>query len=149
MKYSAGIIPYRYNNQGELEFFLGHPGGKFWSKKNYWAYLKGGVEKGENWFTAAKREFEEESGFSLADCNDGDFIPLGTTLQNSKKTVIAYAIKIDYIDTEKCFSNLCEDNETPEIDKYGWFDFDTTLNVTNKSHIIFYERIKDILTNNE
>ena len=143
MNYSAGVIPFRENDEGKLEFLLGHPGGEFWKHKNYWAYLKGGVEKGENWLEAAKREFEEESGFSLSEHNDDEFIPLGTAVQNSKKTVIAYGLQVAYdeIDPEKCFSNLCEDNITPEIDKYRWFTVNELLPITHQAHLVFYKNL--------
>ena len=65
MIYSAGIIPFRRNNNGETEFFVGHPGGEMWKNRNYWAFLKGGVEEGETWQDTALREFTEESGVSL------------------------------------------------------------------------------------
>lgn len=151
MKYSAGIIPFKFDGD-KLLFFLGHPGGDFWKNKDYWAYLKGCVEKDENWLTAAKREFEEESGISLKGINDKDFIPLGTAQQNSKKCVIAYGLEFSPdddgsdIDPSKCYSNLCEDNITPEIDCYGWFTFDEVCKITNKSHIVFFERICNYLT---
>ena len=62
MIYSAGIIPFRRNSKGEVEFFVGHPGGVGWQWKDYWAYLKGGVEGEETWEETALREFREESG---------------------------------------------------------------------------------------
>lgn len=148
MNYSAGIIPYRLNKEGKYEFFLGHPGGEFWSKKNYWAFLKGGTEEGENWLAAAKREFKEESGIDISEYPDSDFIPLGSVLQNNKKTAIAYALYISDIDCEKCHSNLIEDGVTPEIDKYKWMTFDEVLDCTNNTHIVFYDRLIKILTEN-
>ncbi len=151
--YSAGIIPFRFNPKSDkLEFFLGHPGGEYWKNKNYWAYLKGGVEEGENWLEAAKREFEEESGISLEGFDDKEFIPLGTVQQNKKKCVIAYGLQflpefdgID-IDPSKCHSNMCDDNITPEVDRYGWFTLEEVRKVTNKSHIVFFEKICSYLT---
>ena len=65
MIYSAGIIPFRRNSKGEVEFFVGHPGGVGWQWKDYWAYLKGGVEGEETWEETALREFREESGLKL------------------------------------------------------------------------------------
>ena len=153
MNYSAGIIPFRFNkDNGMIEFFLGHPGGEYWANKNYWSYLKGGVEEGENWLTAARREFEEETGISLEGYDDKEFIPLGTSQQNKKKCVIAYALEFcpengEDIDPSVCHSNLCEDNVTPEIDKYGWFDLETTKKITHRAHLVFYDRIGQWLAN--
>lgn len=81
MSTSAGIIPYRINN-GHIEFFVGHPGGPYWKNNPYYAFLKGGLEEGEDSFMAAIREFKEESGLSLPSV---PFISLGAVKQNSKK----------------------------------------------------------------
>ena len=88
MEYSSGIIPFRRNEKGELEFFVGHPGGVGWQWRDYWAYLKGGVEEGEEWEETALREFKEESGLPLTNITKSDLIPLGTAKQNKHKIKI-------------------------------------------------------------
>ena len=60
---SAGIIPFRENSEGTLEFFVGHPGGM---ARPYWAYMKGQVEEGEDVPHAAMRELAEESGLEVS-----------------------------------------------------------------------------------
>lgn len=146
MKYSAGIIPFRINKEtNELEFFVGHPGGYWWKNKNYWAFLKGNVENGENWQETALREFKEESGLSMEDYESQMLIPLGTVLQNPSKTAIAFALHYPDIDPDKCFSNLIEDNVTPEIDEYRWVSYNDIKNITHKTHMVFYEKIKNML----
>lgn len=141
MKYSAGIIPFRVNSNNELEFFVGHPGGIGWQGRNYWAYLKGGVEKDENYITAAIREFKEESGLSMEDCKSQMLVSLGTSLQNPKKTVIAYGLYYPNIDPAKCHSNMADNGRNPEIDAYRWLTFDELKKCTHPAHLIFYETL--------
>jgi len=145
MEYSAGIIPFRKNEDGEVEFFLGHPGGVGMQWNNYWAYLKGGVEEGENWVETAIREFKEESGLKLEDVTEDDLIPLGTAKQNKRKIVIAFGLYYPDIEPSECFSNIADNGLNPEIDRYGWFTFDELRDKTHPSHLNFYEQIIEIL----
>jgi len=141
MKYSAGIIPFRVNSNNELEFFVGHPGGIGWRNREYWAYLKGGVEAGENYVTAAIREFKEESGLSMEDCESQMLIPLGTSLQNPKKTVIAYGLYYPNINPNDCHSNMADNGLNPEIDAYRWLTYEELKKYTHPAHLIFYETL--------
>lgn len=144
--YSAGIIPFRRNNDGELEFFVGHPGGQSEEWRDYWAYLKGGVEEGETWEETALREFKEESGLKLEGISGKDLIPLGTERQNKRKIVVAYGIYYPDIDCDKCFSNMCDNGTHPEIDRYAWMTFEQLKDRTHPKHIQFYEQIKDLVS---
>ena len=144
MNYSAGIIPFRVNDNGDMEFFVGHPGG---TKKNYWAFLKGGVENDEKWQDTAIREFKEESGVNIEDCDSSMLIPLGSVLQNPRKTTIAYGLHFPNIDESKCFSNIADDGVTVEIDRYRWMTIDELEKVTHPTHMIFYQKLLDL--NNE
>ena len=147
MRYSAGIIPFRINNTTkELEFFLGHPGGYSWKNKNYWAFMKGHVEEGESWQDTAIREFKEETGLPLADLRKDSLISLGTVQQNSGKVAVAFGLHYPNIDPDTCFSNpIEEDGVTPEIDAYRWIPYDKMKSLTHKSHLIFYEQIKNMI----
>src|SRR5207245_6201907 len=62
-KTSAGLLMFRLRN-GEPEVLLVHPGGPFWAKKDEeaWSIPKGELAAGEATLTAARREFEEETG---------------------------------------------------------------------------------------
>ncbi|MCU0555182.1 MAG: NUDIX domain-containing protein, partial [Syntrophales bacterium] len=64
VKRSAGLLLYRLR-EGALEVFLVHPGGPFWAKKDIgaWSIPKGEIGEGEEPLEAARREFEEETGF--------------------------------------------------------------------------------------
>jgi predicted NUDIX family NTP pyrophosphohydrolase len=87
-KVSAGLLLYRMRS-GELEVFLAHPGGPYFSRKDngHWTIPKGEPEEGEDLLEAARREFGEEVGF----VPEGPFVELGTILQKGGKTVHAWA----------------------------------------------------------
>src|ERR1700722_8998232 len=89
-KQSAGILLFR-GSGAELEVFLVHPGGPFWTKKDAgaWSIPKGEYNDGEAALTAAYREFEEETGFAVA----GELIPLTDIRQRSGKIVTAWAFE--------------------------------------------------------
>jgi predicted NUDIX family NTP pyrophosphohydrolase len=125
-KASAGVLAYRRKGRG-VEFFLVHPGGPFWAKKDHgaWTIPKGEYEANEDAEAAARREFEEETGVAL----DGAMNKLGAFRQPSGKTVQAWAIERD-IDTAAIRSNDFELEwppksgkraRFPEVDRAGWF----------------------------
>jgi len=125
-KQSAGILLYRTINN-TLEIFLVHPGGPYFKNKDdgSWSIPKGEFLNDEEALTAAKREFEEETGQPI----DGKFIELGTIQQKNGKVVHAWAVEGD-INHETIFSNTCEIEwpprtgkklTIPEIDRAAWF----------------------------
>jgi predicted NUDIX family NTP pyrophosphohydrolase len=129
-KQSAGILLYRFKNK-QLQVFLVHPGGPFFKNKDdgSWSIPKGEFLDDEEALTAAKREFEEETGQPI----DGKFIPLEPIIQRSGKKVFAWAVEGD-IDHETIFSNTFEiewpprsgkKQAFPEVDRAGWFDIET------------------------
>ncbi len=80
-KISAGILPFR---RGRVpEFFLVHPGGPYWAKKddNAWSVAKGELDPGEDALAAARREFQEETGVDLGRHALADFLPLAPLKQ--------------------------------------------------------------------
>ena len=82
-KLSAGILVYRVKNK-KIEVFLCHPGGPFYKNKDnaVWTIPKGEFDENEEPFTAAKREFKEETGQEIS----GDFIVDETNkIQGRKK----------------------------------------------------------------
>ncbi|CAN5322150.1 NUDIX domain-containing protein [soil metagenome] len=126
MKYSAGLLLYRFNKK-ELQVFLVHPGGPFWKNKDEgaWSIPKGEYTNDEDPLTAAKREFNEETGIDI----DGKFTPLKPVKQNPSKTVYAWAVEGD-ADAENIKSNTFlfewppksgKKIMIPEVDKAAWF----------------------------
>ena len=125
-KRSAGILLYRRSSRG-LEVFLVHPGGPFWVKKDLgaWSIPKGEYEPGEEALDAARREFTEETGFTV----DGEFLDLGAVRQASGKLVAAWAVEGD-CDPAELVSNHCEIEwpprsrrmiSIPEVDRGAWY----------------------------
>jgi predicted NUDIX family NTP pyrophosphohydrolase len=111
----------------EVEAFLVHPGGPLWAKKDMgiWTIPKGQYLDGEEPLDAAKREFEEETGFTP----EGEFMALGDLRQPSGKVVTAWAFEGD-CDPENLRSNTFtmewpprsgRQIVAPEIDRGGWF----------------------------
>ena len=85
---------YRRRPQG-LEVFLVHPGGPFFARKDpgVWTIPKGEYVEGEEPLQAAKREFQEETGFDAAEDFRGRFIDLGWIKQKGGKIVAAWGFE--------------------------------------------------------
>lgn len=148
MKISCGIIPFREGEDGELEFFVGHPGGNYGNQRNLWMFLKGAVEEGETWTDTAIREFREETGLTMDDFQVGTLIPLGSVQQNPHKTVVAYGLYYPNINPDTCFSNMVDD-VTPEIDRYCWMNYENICKYTHHTHIGFYDQLITMHNNNK
>ena len=125
-KQSAGVLMYRRRGS-EVEVFLIHPGGPFWVRKDdgAWSIPKGEFTAEEPSLDAAKREFQEETGFPIS----GDFLPLEPIRQASGKIVYAWVIEGD-CDATAVKSNTFEMEwpprsgqmkSFPEVDRAGWF----------------------------
>jgi predicted NUDIX family NTP pyrophosphohydrolase len=147
MKYSAGILPYRFKD-GKLQLFLAHFGGPFWrNKKRSWGIVKGEMEEGEDPLDAAKREFFEETGKRI----DGEFLDLGEVKASGKINRV-FAVEAD-LDTDVRSNTFTIEwppksgnfQEFPEIDRAAWFDFEEAKEVIVKSQLPFLERLKALL----
>ncbi|MDN3585920.1 NUDIX domain-containing protein [Pedobacter aquatilis] len=146
MKQSAGILAFRIIEQ-QFEFFLVHPGGPFFAKKDIgtWTIPKGELLDDEEVLAAAIREFEEETSIAL----EGDFIPLKEIIQKGGKKVYCWAINFDF-DASKIVSNTFEMEwpprsdkkiEIPEIDKGEWFKYKEAKIKINERQIPFLEEV--------
>jgi predicted NUDIX family NTP pyrophosphohydrolase len=122
---SAGLLAFR--RRRGIEVLLAHPGGPFWSRKDdgVWTIPKGLAEPGEDLLAAARREFNEETNFSV----NGPFIALAPVKQKGGKIVRAWAVEADF-DLVRFASNTFEmewppksglQQSFPEIDRIAYF----------------------------
>ncbi len=123
---SAGTLVYR-KRAGAIEVLLVHPGGPFWQKRDLgaWSIPKGEYADHEDAEATARREFTEETGWTIA----GETTPLGEIRQKAGKTVTAFAAECDF-DPATLASNSFEMEwpprsgrvaSFPEVDRAGWF----------------------------
>lgn len=125
-QHSAGILMHR--GEGiDTEVFLVHPGGPFWAKKDAgaWSIPKGIFDASEEVLTAARREFQEETGFPVV----GEFRELGEFKQPSGKIIHVWTVEGD-CDPGRLVSNQFEMEwppksgkigKFPEVDRAAWF----------------------------
>jgi len=148
-KKSAGLLLFREVSAGCLEVLLVHPGGPFWAKKDEgsWSIPKGEFEDSEDSLAAAKREFEEETGFTA----DGDMIPLEPLRQPSGKVVYAWALEGN-LDPAGLKTNTFSIEwppksgryqEFPEIDRAAWFTIEEANRKILKGQAAFLDQILD------
>ena len=125
-KLSAGVVLYRLVG-GSIEVLLVHPGGPFWKNKDAgaWSFPKGEYSEGEDAATVARREYAEETGFTL----EGELMALEPIRQKGGKIVQLFAIE------GNCDASAIRSNtftmewpsksgrtaEFPEVDRAGWF----------------------------
>jgi predicted NUDIX family NTP pyrophosphohydrolase len=149
-KRSAGLLLYRRRN-GLAEVFLVHPGGPFWSKKDLgaWSIAKGEYAEDEDALSAARREFEEETGFAAPQ----NCLALGEVKQAGGKVVTAWAAEGDF-DPEKLVSNQCQVEwpprsgrmiDIPEVDRAAWFPIGEARERILKSQQAFLDRLVRML----
>ncbi|MGF1466555.1 MAG: NUDIX domain-containing protein [Sandaracinaceae bacterium] len=127
---AAGVLPVR-EVDGDPEFFLVHPGGPFFRRRDagVWSVPKGLLEDGDvDALAAARRELAEETGFAAP---AGPSVDLGEVRQKGGKVVHAWAVHAPAFDPEALRSNTFELEwpprsgtmaTFPEVDRAGWFD---------------------------
>jgi predicted NUDIX family NTP pyrophosphohydrolase len=158
-KESAGILMYRWRNS-TLEVFLVHPGGPFWSKKDAgsWSIPKGELSEGEDRLNAAKREFQEETGF----LPEGNFVALAPIKQTGGKLVYGWVVRGD-CDAKRIVSNTFsmewpprsgKRRDFPEVDRAEWFTMEVAKEKILKGQVGFLEELsqtveKDLVTENK
>lgn len=150
--HSAGLLLYR-RTRGDVEVFLVHPGGPYWAKKDSgaWSIPKGLVDPEESQLAAAKREFQEETGFAV----DGDFHILGTFRLPSGKRLTVWSLEGN-CDPAALRSNGFEMawppksgkmQVFPEADRAGWFarsEADVRINKGQKQILeAFFESLSN------
>jgi predicted NUDIX family NTP pyrophosphohydrolase len=139
-KKSAGILAFRKEKE-YYRVFLVHPGGPFWKNKdlNAWSIPKGEFDESEEPLSAARREFNEETGYEIS----GDFFELEPVKQSGGKIIYSWAVETN-IDATEIRSNKFKlewppksgkIEEFPEVDKGGWFTFNEAENKIIKGQI--------------
>lgn len=149
-KLSAGILLYRLRD-GQVEVFLVHPGGPFWARKDdgAWSIPKGEYEAIADPLAAAKREFQEETGFEV----DGTFHSLTALKQPSGKVISAWAVEGD-VDAAALTSNTFtlewppksgRIQEVPEVDRGAWFDLSRARAKLQPGQRTFLDQLQELL----
>ena len=150
MKKSAGILVYRIH-EGLTEYFLVHPGGPFWKNKDLgaWSIPKGEFTSEEDAETAARREFQEETGISIT----GKLVPLRVVKLKSGKWIHAFAIN-KHINADKISSNEFELEwpprsgkmiMIPEVDRASWFNYEQAKEKINIGQLPILTELDQLL----
>jgi len=146
-KQSAGILMFRRTGTTP-EVLLVHPGGPFWANKDTgaWSIPKGLYQQGQDPLSAARREFEEETGSSV----QGKFIELGSFKQPGGKIITAWAIERDF-DVTKFKSNVFsmewpprsgKIRDFPEVDRARWFALDEAMGKVTKGQVPILAKLR-------
>ena len=151
MRQSAGLLLYRKTGT-ELEFFLIHPGGPIFAKKDLgvWSVPKGEFEGDEKPLDAAIRESEEEVGTKIT----GDFIELQPIIQKGGKKVLCWAVEGDF-NPQLLVSNTFEMQWPPksgkmqsfvEVDRGDWFTYEKAILAIKDRQIPLLDQLITLLT---
>lgn len=147
---SAGIVVYR-RRAGQTEVLLVHPGGPFWARRDAgaWSIPKGEYAVGEEPEAAARREFREETGWTIA----GQVAALGEIRQKAGKAVTAFAAQGDF-EPSTLVSNSFEMEwppgsgrkvAFPEVDRADWFPLAAAREKLIEGQRILLDRLEELL----
>ncbi len=149
-KLSAGLLLFRHGKAG-AEVLLVHPGGPFFVRKDAgaWSIPKGEYEPDEAPLDAARREFEEETGYHV----NGRFEPLGEVTLKSGKVITAWAVEGDADPAEVTSNNFTlewpprsgREREFPEVDRAAWFGLDAAREKIHPAQEPFLDRLASLL----
>ena len=157
---SAGILVYRIVD-GNIEVLLGKNGGPKYEHMNVgaWNIPKGHVEDGENFTTAALREFNEETSLDLMLERCDELIDLGETKTKAGKTVKIFAIERDFVPGEykvDIKSNMCTTEwppksgniiKVPELSDAFYFKMNVAMKLIFSYQKYFLNKLSEILNN--
>jgi len=135
----------------ELQVFLVHPGGPFWSGKDraVWTIPKGEVGPAETPLRAAKREFKEETGFEIG----GRLLRLTPRKQPGGKVVHAFAVEGN-CDAAAIRSNRFRmewpprsgrKREFAEVERADWFSLKAAREKLHKGQIGLLDELEERL----
>lgn len=150
MKVSAGILLYR-NTNTIPEYFLAHPGGPFFIKKDkgWWTIPKGEPLEGEEYLDTALREFKEETGYAP----QPPYIPLEPIIQKGGKKVFCWAAEGNLNAEDICcntFDMIWPPKsgiikQFPEIDRGGWFLLPKAIALINERQAAFIHQLEKLI----
>jgi predicted NUDIX family NTP pyrophosphohydrolase len=140
--------------EGELNYFLVHPGGPFYARKNegVWSIPKGLPEEGEALLETAQREFYEETGIRP----QPPFHELGTGKLKSGKVIYAWCFEGEWDPSQGIVSNIFKIEwppsskkfiEVPEVDRGEWMSYDKAKVMIHPAQVHFLDRAKEVFTN--
>lgn len=148
-KRSAGLLLFREAN-GRREVLLVHPGGPFWAKKDAgaWSIPKGELGEKEDPLTAARREFEEETGVRPV----GEALALEPRRQPGGKLVYAWAMRGDLDPAAVKSTTFSMEwpprsgrrQEFPEIDRAAWFTLEEARTKILKGQVPFLDDLERV-----
>jgi predicted NUDIX family NTP pyrophosphohydrolase len=147
---AAGLLMCRKENN-ELQFFLVHPGGPFYVKKNegVWSIPKGIPENNEELLQTAQREFQEETGIQAT----GPFHSLGSIKQKSGKIVHGWAFKGTWTSDQGITSNIFKLEwpprskkfiDVPEVDRAEWMSYTEACKMIHPNQLPFLTKARAI-----
>jgi predicted NUDIX family NTP pyrophosphohydrolase len=147
---AAGLLMCRIS-EGVVQYFLVHPGGPFYVKKDagVWTIPKGLPEDGEDLIDTARREFFEETGLK----SNPPYHDIGTVKQKGGKVVHAWTFLGDWNPEAGITCNNFTLEwpprsgkmvEFPEMDKAKWMDYEEAKRMINPAQIPFLDRAKEM-----
>lgn len=135
------------SREGRLQVLLVHPGGPYWAKKQWqsWSIPKGEIDPGEDPFTAAKREFEEETGL----IPEGQFQALQPVKQGGGKLVFAWSLPGDFEPQPQPTQTFEMEwpprsgqiQAFPEVDDVRWFEITEARRRIIKAQLLFLDEL--------
>jgi predicted NUDIX family NTP pyrophosphohydrolase len=139
-------------SDGAVEVLIGHMGGPFWARKQEgaWSLPKGLLEPGEEPLSAARREFDEETGIPLP---DGELLPLGDVRTSGGKTITVWALESD-VDVDGFSPGTFplqwpprsgRTIEVPEIDELRWVPLGDAQALLTPSQRPLLDRLESLL----
>lgn len=150
-KIAAGLLMFR-RQKNEIQFFLVHPGGPFFAKKNegVWSIPKGLPEGDEDILQTAQREFFEETGIKPSP----PFYPIGNIKLKSGKIIHAWCFEGNWDAKNGIVSNMFSMEwppaskkfiDMPEVDRAEWMTLEQAVIKIHPDQLPFLQRATEIL----